>query len=232
MAQAYAFNEFEAVRAFKAALAQDPDCAMCAWGVAYQLGPNINATDRGDLTEALRYVDYAKRHAENSSARDRALIDALALRYGHSSEARNAAVLAAPVCSTGGTGEKADPLDIAYANRMRELADRFADDPDVLSIYAEAEMIATRDDWWDSKTAQPGGRMGEVASRLEVALRQQPDHVGLNHYMIHAVDSLPVASRAEAAADRLGRLAPSSPHLLHMPRTRMSSSAATPTRAA
>ncbi|MDQ1925206.1 hypothetical protein RBA40_33355, partial [Massilia sp. CCM 9206] len=36
--QAYAFNEAEAVRAFKAALEEDPDCAMCAWGVAYQLG--------------------------------------------------------------------------------------------------------------------------------------------------------------------------------------------------
>ncbi len=35
MAQVYAFNGAEAQRVFKAALAQDPDCAMCAWGVAY-----------------------------------------------------------------------------------------------------------------------------------------------------------------------------------------------------
>lgn len=217
MEQAYAFNEFEAVRAFKAALALDPACAMCAWGVAWQLGPNINAVERGDLSEALRYVDHARRHADGLPPRDRALIDALALRYGHASQARNAAVMAAPVCSTGGTGEKADPLDIAYAERLRELADRFPGDADVLSMYAEAEMIATRDDWWDTKTGQPGGRMGEVANRLEAALKAQPEHVGLNHYMIHAVDALPVAARAEAAADRLGGLAPSSPHLLHMP---------------
>lgn len=32
--QAYAFNETEAIRMFKAALAQDPSCVMCAWGVA------------------------------------------------------------------------------------------------------------------------------------------------------------------------------------------------------
>jgi hypothetical protein len=50
--QAYAFNEDEAVRAFKAALALDPGCAMCAWGAAWQLGPNINAPERGDLAEA------------------------------------------------------------------------------------------------------------------------------------------------------------------------------------
>lgn len=50
--QAYAFNENEAVRQYKVALAADPGCAMCAWGVAWQLGPNINAPQRGDLTEA------------------------------------------------------------------------------------------------------------------------------------------------------------------------------------
>src|SRR4051812_13465135 len=41
--QLYAFNQTEAARAFKAALAHDPHCAMCAWGVAMALGPNINA---------------------------------------------------------------------------------------------------------------------------------------------------------------------------------------------
>ena len=60
--QAYAFNEHEAVRAFKAALAVDPTCAMCAWGVAWQLGPNINAPERGDLTEMRRYAALARRH--------------------------------------------------------------------------------------------------------------------------------------------------------------------------
>lgn len=218
MAQAYAFNEFEAVRSFKAALAQDPACAMCAWGAAYQLGPNINNTERGDLGEALRNVDHALRHAERLNARDRGLLEALALRYGHASEAKNTAVLTAPVCGVAGRGDRADPLDTAYAERMRLLADRYPDDPDVVSIYAEAEMIATRGDfWWDPASGQPVGRIGEMAQRLEAALATHPDHVGLNHYLIHAVDALPVAARAEQAADRLGGLAPASPHLLHMP---------------
>ena len=217
MEQAYAFNEAEAVRAFKAALAQDPSCAMCAWGVAHQLGPNINATDRGDLTEAVRYVTLAESESAKVSRRERDLIEALALRYGRGGDAREAAVPAAPVCGTGGGGEKAHPLDIAYAERMRLLADRYPDDADVLSMYAEAEMIATRDDWWNPKTGQPAGRMGDVAQRLEALLVTHPDHVGLNHYMIHAVDAPGVAARAEGAADRLGELAQASPHLLHMP---------------
>jgi len=216
MAQVYAFNNAEAIRAFKAALAQDPDCGLCAWGVAYQLGPDINRPKRGDLAEAKRYVDYALRHSDGASARDQALIASLALRYAHSSTVRETAPLTAELCGGAG-GDRADPLDIAYADRMRELARRYPGDPDVLSIYAEAEMVATHEIWWDPVTGKPAGRIGELADQIQAALEQHPTHVGLNHYMIHAVDALPVARRAEAAADRLGALAPKSPHLLHMP---------------
>ncbi len=39
---AYAFNHPEAERSFRAAAALDPRCAMCWWGAALVLGPNIN----------------------------------------------------------------------------------------------------------------------------------------------------------------------------------------------
>ncbi|MDN3922433.1 hypothetical protein [Roseateles violae] len=217
MGQAYGFNEREAQRSFKAALALDPDCAMCAWGVAWQMGPNINWTERQGVKDALPYLDHALRRAATLPPRDRELIGALALRYAHASEARNIAPLQAQVCGAGaGNEEKADPLDIAYAERMRLLADRYPDDPDVLSLYAEAELIATRVDWWDER-GQPAGRIGELADKLEAALTRQPRHTGLNHYLIHTVDDVHQAGRAEAAADRLGALAPKSPRLLHMP---------------
>ena len=220
--QAYAFNEVEAVRMFKAGLAQDPDCAMCAWGVAWQLGPNINNTDRGGVREALRYLDYALAHAARATPRERDLMAALALRYGHGSQAREAremAPLLADRCGTKGeaANEKADPLDLAYAERLRTLVAGAPTDPELLALWAEAEMVATRADWWDEKTGKAAGRIGEVASALEHGLALQPAHIGLNHYLIHAVDARGVAQRAEAAADRLGGLAPASPHLVHMP---------------
>src|SRR5450830_1184080 len=202
MAQVYAFNAAEAQRAFKAALAQDPDCAMCAWGVAYQMGPNINNTDRGDLKDAVRYAAYAKQHSAGASARDQALIDAMVLRYGQARDAPEVAQ-ALTLCKGGGSGERADPLDIAYAQRMRDVQARFAGDPDVLAIYAEAEMVATRDNWWDLDTGKPGGRIGELADLVEAGLARHPEHVGLNHYMIHVVDAVPVARRAEAADDAM-----------------------------
>ncbi len=221
--QAYAFNEVEAVRMFKAALAQDPSCASCAWGVAWQLGPNINNPSRGQVPEALRYIELALRHAPQASASERALIDSLALRYGHGSQAkaaRDMAPLLAKRCAQGKGGDddfKPEPLDVAYAERMRDLSLASPQDAHVMTLWAEAEMIATRGDWWKGGANKPAGRIGELATALERGLAQQPQHIGLNHYLIHAVDNAAVAQRAVAAADRLGALAPASPHLVHMP---------------
>ena len=216
--QAYAFNEFEAVRMFKAALAQDPNCAMCAWGVAWQLGPNINNTSRDKVAQARAYLDMALRPGAQMTPRERSLIEAMALRYGHASQAKAAAPLLADVC--GGLkddDDKADPLDLVYADRMHELAQASPLDPEIIALWAEAEMVATRDDWWPTGGGPAARRIGEVATALERALAQHPQHIGLNHYMIHAVDADGVAQRAVASADRLGALAPASPHLVHMP---------------
>ena len=216
--QAYAFNETEAIRMFKAALAQDPRCALCAWGVAWQMGPIINNPERGDLREALRYLDLALRESVGATPREQALIQAMALRYGHASTARETAPLAGERCaSKGGDGNQAHPLDIAYADRLRTLVLATPLDAELVTLWAEAELVATRDDWWDEKTGKPAGRIGELAERLEAALVRHPFHTGLNHYLIHTVDTRSAAHRAVAAADRLGALAPMSPHLVHMP---------------
>jgi tetratricopeptide (TPR) repeat protein len=219
MLQAYAFNEAEAVRMFKAALAMDPRCALCAWGVAWQLGPNINSPGRGDFTEHLRYVDHAMRHLEGATSRERALVESLAVRYAHASAARETAPLAGDVCGkpTAGAPQQAHPLDVAYAARLRALTDAYPHDPDILSLYAEAEMIATPDDELWTEDGKPNGRAGEVADRIERLLPRHPGHTGLNHYMIHIADAPAAAHRAIAAADRMGVLAPRAPHLVHMP---------------
>ena len=216
--QAYAFNETAAVRSFKAALAKDPSCAMCAWGVAWQLGPNINNHDRDAIPEAVKYVDHALRHLDGATRRERALVESLALRYAHDSKLRETAPLTAQRCASKAVeDDRIHPLDEAYAEVLRQLVVQYPDDPEILSLYAEAEIIATPGESpWD-KAGQPAGRMGEVADRLEKLVMRYPAHTGLNHYIVHVLDAASVAQRAVAAADRLGPLAPASPHLLHMP---------------
>ncbi|MDP3823198.1 MAG: hypothetical protein Q8R33_17160 [Burkholderiales bacterium] len=218
MLQTYAFNDQEAARAFKAALAQDPACAMCAWGVAHALGPNINAVDRGDLSEARRYTALAQRHLSGVTPGERALIEAMAARYADpdTKPAVQDVPALASVCG-GGSAKKADPLDIVYVARMRALVEAHPDDPDLTTLYAEAVMIATRGDWWNRQTGAPAPEIDTMTLRLEQALAKALNHTGLNHYLIHAVDMSPAPQRASAAADRLGMLAPEAPHLVHMP---------------
>jgi hypothetical protein len=144
----------------------------------------------------------------------------MALRYGVAERTSSAA--AGPgegdVCR-GSKGGKptADPLDIAYAERLHALLLASPDDAELLTLWSEAAMIATKGDWWDEATGKPAPRIGEMVERLERALVRAPNHTGLNHYMIHAADSAAGAPRAVPAADRMAALAPNSPHLVHMP---------------
>src|ERR1700729_2151605 len=108
----YAFNHDEAAGSFEQAAHLDPDMAMAYWGIALSLGPNINLpedTDRGKMAYAA--ISKAKSLEGNASAAERQYIDALANRY-------------AP------DGRMDDGLQLAYANRMREVARENQDDPD------------------------------------------------------------------------------------------------------
>jgi len=80
---AYAFNHGEAQRAFRMAQKLDGDCAMCFWGEALVLGPNINLPMPEDaVAPAYAAAQKAKALAGKASPREQALIGALAVRYG------------------------------------------------------------------------------------------------------------------------------------------------------
>ncbi|MBW4577593.1 MAG: hypothetical protein KME08_20355 [Aphanothece sp. CMT-3BRIN-NPC111] len=193
----YGFNHAAAARLFKEAAKQDTNCAMCYWGLAYVLGPNINAPMEAEaISEAWQAVQKALELSPHASANERAYIQALAQRYTKT-----------PV-------EDRKPLDIAYANAMREVVERYPDDLDAATLFAEALMDTTPWDYWDNKgNLKPEG--AEIMAILESVLKRNPNHVGANHYYIHAVEKV----RPElgiASADRLMTLVPGSGHLVHM----------------
>ena len=140
-----------------------------------------------------------------SAPRERALIEALTERYGPEAR-RPPRRRAAGRCRSARRAARRRRIRSTSSTRRgcALLADAYPDDPDILVLYAEAVMIATRGDWWDRKTGQPAGEIGIVTDRLERAVAMRPGHTGLNHYLIHAVDSSPHPERATAAADRLG----------------------------
>jgi tetratricopeptide (TPR) repeat protein len=197
---AYGFNHWEAQRAFQAAQKLDPDCAMCFWGEALVLGPNINwPMEAAAIPPAFKAVTEAQRLAPNASEKEQALIATLAKRYGADETADRIA------------------LDIAYADAMAEVAKRFPDDLDIATLYAESLMDLSPWNYWGDGGKTPTGRTADLVATLERVLQANPDHIGAIHLYIHAVEASDNPKRAEPYADRLAAQNLSTGHLIHMP---------------
>lgn len=211
---AWAFEHGEAERSFREAVRRDPDCALCEWGVAYVLGPNINHPYRDRAAEAAAHVRRAVALAAQASARERALIDALAVRYDAKAASSDTPPAETALCSAR-PGADADPLDVAYAQAMARVAREFPDDPDIRVLHAEALLLLAPWEWW--RAGRPAAGTLQAIEELQAALALAPNHTGANHYLIHALEQSPSPERALPAAQRLGGLAPDAGHLVHMP---------------
>jgi tetratricopeptide (TPR) repeat protein len=99
---------------------------------------------------------------------------------------------------------------------MRELAERYPDDLEAATIFAQSLMDTSPWNYWDAQ-GRPRAFTNEVLTALESVLKRQPDHIGAIHLYIHAVEASPDPKRAEPYADRLRTLVPGAGHLVHMP---------------
>jgi tetratricopeptide (TPR) repeat protein len=197
---AYAFNHGEAQRAFRMAQKLDPNCAMCFWGEALVLGPNINLPMQEDaLAPAYAAAQKAKALAGNASPREQALINALAVRYGSDPKAAR------------------PPFDAAYASEMAKVAKQFPDDDEIATLYAEAVMDLSPWNYWKPGGHEPNPQSVPIVPTLERVLARNPTHPGAIHYYIHAVEASDRPKRAEPYADRLRGAIPGAGHLVHMP---------------
>lgn len=196
---AYGFNHEAAGRAFAEAERLDPTCAMCAWGRALVLGPNINLPmDPTTAKDATAHAQRAMRLAAHAGAADRALIRALRLRY------------------TDPAPEDRAPLDRAYAQAMAQAARDFPADDDAATLHAEALMDLSPWAYWTPE-GQQTEHTAAILGELERVLARNPRHIGAMHYYIHATEASPAPERALPYADALAALAPGSGHLVHMP---------------
>ncbi|BBA36452.1 uncharacterized protein sS8_4522 [Methylocaldum marinum] len=197
---AYAFNHLEAQRAFRMAQKLDPKCAMCFWGEALVLGPNINAPmETSAVGPAWSAISQAKTLAKHASPREKALIEALSKRYAKDPKADR------------------KRLDQAYAAEMGKLAKRFPKDEDIATLYAESLMDLSPWDYWADQGRKPKGNTAEIVKVLETVLANSPDHPGAIHYYIHMMEASDRPERAEPHAERLAGLMPGAGHLVHMP---------------
>ena len=199
LAQAFGFHHEAAIASFERAAGLDPAAAMPHWGKAWALGPNYNLDiDDARATAAYDALAKAQSLVSEGSEREKAYVQALAARYS-----------ADPTADRPARAR-------AFSQAMGALSTRYPDDLDAAVIYAESLMNLTPWKLW-TVNGRPAPNTERIVAVLESVLLRNPNHLGANHYYIHAVEASRTPARAMASAQRLTAIAESSGHLLHMP---------------
>jgi hypothetical protein len=195
----HSFQYDDAEKAFAEAAAAEPGCAMAHWGTAMSLYHPVwaaanpsGAPTPAELKKGAEAVEKA-RAAGTKNDREKDYVAAVSAFYAN-----------------------ADTLDhraraVAYEKAMGELAAKYPEDKEAAVFHALALL----------GTAFPGDKTyateKKAAAILNKVLPQTPKHPGVAHYLIHSFDYPSLADLALPAARSYAKIAPSSPHALHMP---------------
>ena len=192
MLHSYWFTE--ARKVFDAVLQQDPSCAIAYWGLAVNyLGNSLAAAPSPrDVTAASEGLDKA-RAIGAKTARERDWIEAIGVYYRDADKTPVNARLA------------------AYTRAMEQMTQRYPDDFEAWTYYAlTLQASAPKND----KTYASQLKSAEILERL---YKQNPQHPGVAHYLVHAYDYPPLADKGIKIAVEYARIAPAAPHARHMP---------------
>ena len=209
------YNHEEAIACFQKCTELDPKCAMAWWGIAYCLSSNYDWTP--GLGSGHDPIQQAMALKDECTELEQDLINALSKR--HSAEARDAADPS--VLNMGNSVE----LNIAFAEAMEPLYEKYNGNLDVTAIYVEALMNLKAWQLWEKNT-----ETGEITPAddntlllvkvLEDAFESSDEakvHPALCHLYCHALELSPFPERALPAADVLRTRMPGLGHLVHMP---------------
>jgi predicted Zn-dependent protease len=182
------------IKAFNEVAQRDPSCGIAHWGVAMAVLENPFGWPPSPkmLSDGSAAVGRA-RTAGAKSQRELDYIGAIETFYKDHDKVDHRA------------------RAVAYEKAMEQLAARYPDDREAAIFYAlalNATALAT-----DKSYAQ----QLKAAAILEAVFREQPNHPGVAHYMIHSYDYPPIAEKGLGAARRYATIAPSAPHAQHMP---------------
>ena len=189
----HSFGYEEAEEQFVEITQTDPACAMAHWGVAMSLFHQIwERPQQSTLKRGGEEIEKAQKIGAKTE-RERGYISALGVFY-----------------------RDADTKDYlqratAYSQAMGKLYQQYPTDLEAGAFYA-LSLLASEAPDDTSLTARK-----KAVAVLNPLFRQQPDHPGLAHYIIHACDSPQMAPMALDAARRYAEIAPSSAHAVHMP---------------
>lgn len=211
LAWMYSYNFGEAVLSFRKAARFDPTCAMCFWGVATALGPNINEpiiARRWAMASA--HVDTAVRLMGNASAAEQKYIRAAVVRFQPFPDT----LRITPVQFS----QIRQRMDQAYADSLQSIwIGGLRRDLTAGTLYAESQLNLHPWDWWNQDGTPKWPATSEAVVVARQVLGTNPRHVGAAHILIHALEASQRPDSALQAADILPSLMPGSAHLNHMP---------------
>jgi tetratricopeptide (TPR) repeat protein len=204
----HSFFYEEARRVFTSVAERDPNCAMAQWGIAMTWWHPIWTPPTPDEMQAGKAAIEKAMSMKARSDRERGFITALNTYY-------NTADSSSPAPVGQSCHGPVGPRDrvVAYENAMQQLHDKYPDDFEVQTFYAFAVLstgYATPNDTSLSKQLQAAGI-------LEKLWKQNANHPGVVHYLIHSYDYPQFAERGLTAAKTYDSIAPWVPHALHMP---------------
>ncbi len=203
LALSHSFYHEDAKVAMKKAVEADPDCSLCAWGLAWSQGPTLNygINDQQRL-DALGTAEKARSLAKDDKARR--LAEAMVARYAAAAAAVKGpnSVLGAPRAGQGAT-------EPAFGKTFARIAEDYPGDTELSVLAAHSLLIPVRGDNMSG--------LAPALAILEKVLQSHPDDTGAIHYYIHATEFDDRAEDAIGYADKLGKLAPAASHLVHMP---------------
>jgi len=185
------FWDYESVRAFEQSVRVDPQCAMCNWGV---------------------YQAEKFRHSNSAYFADPALAKAVSLK-GRASKSERLYIEASAAAEAAEKSEKEEKKtgDSKEVQLYRKLVKGSPTD-----MQARIFLANALSDGYDDND-QPRAGQKEALAILLAVLKEDPENSAANHYWIHAVEASPHPEQALHSAEILGRLAPTSGHMVHMP---------------
>lgn len=189
----HSFWYAEAEKAYLGVAKSDPTCAMAYWGVAMSLYHPVWAPGTPDELQKGRAAVEKAKSLSAKTQREKDYIAAIDAFYKDSDQAAH--------------GDRA----LAYEKAMEQVHLSYPKDDEAAIFYALSLL----------GTAAPSDKTYEkqkqAAELLNQVLPREPKHPGVAHYLIHSFDYPQLAQLALPAARSYAKIAPSSPHALHMP---------------
>jgi len=189
----HSFEFTESEQAFSQVENDDPKCVIAAWGIALSKTQRSGASaPQKDL--AAGWIQLQPWLAVRAGTdREQMYIDAVRAMYeGYDKTAANV-------------------REQKYLTRMEEIRRKYPEDLNASLFYAIGLAF-------NAGSGKEGLEHRRQALAILLPIFQQyPKNPGAAHYIIHAADTAELAPEALQAAREYAKIAPDSPHALHMP---------------